>query len=161
MATDRSTTLMALIRARLLGFTTRDAVSMSTYLGSGASARLYGIRPPDTVDWSAGVIGIYRLMNRLADGADRGLRETVDVELLLMARPLTQSLAVERAADVADQAMLNWADATQGLVFCRRRQRDTLVPDSVPMDTEVVTVRCVYPLVVWPQFLVQYAVAAI
>jgi hypothetical protein len=160
VATDKTTALMALCRTRLLSFTTADSIAMSTYLGAGASARLFGTRPPDDVDWTLGVHGFYRLMNRRADGADRGLRETMDLELMLMARPLSQALNVERAADVADQAMLNWADHSGGLVFCRQRSRDTMVAPDAPMDTEVYTVRCVYPLVVWPQLLTQYAGAA-
>ena len=115
---------------------------------------LWVVQGPDNVSYP---YGIMRLQSRQSSGEYSGDRETVGLELTLYDRPRKQQYAVEGYADVAEQALLRYRDVTSGLVFARERQRDTLPQGTGPADREVVGVRLVFPLVVWPVWLTQYA----
>jgi hypothetical protein len=96
-----------------------------------------------------------RFMN--GDSSTFMLRTPVDLELLLYARPRAQAEALENIADVIDQAMKQFTSrdltGSGGLAFSRGRRRDTLPPFSSPADRELVAIRMVFSLVLYPQFL--------
>lgn len=153
--TDSTYDLLALIRTRLLDFTPTSGDDLGTRLGQ----RLYYEQAP-----AAGSVapkypyGIYRLTNRLETDGFAGMRETGDLEVQLYGRPRGTALAVvEGCADVIDQALLDWNGITDGIVFSRFRLRDTLPVPPDPMDREVVTVRLLFPVVLWPTYRTDYA----
>lgn len=101
---------------------------------------------------------VIRLINRSTDGAYNGDRETADFEVMVYARPRNNQIQAETIADGIDGAMLRYRNPdTTGIIFSRERQRDTIIASSAPQDRELVTIRLVYPLVIWPRYLTQYS----
>jgi hypothetical protein len=153
--TDSTRDIVTAIRTRLLDFSpTGGGADLGTLLGD----RLYYGQAP-----AAGSVaplfpyGVYRLTNRLETDGFAGMRETGDVEVLLFGRPRSTQWDVEACADLADQALLAWHHTTTGLHFSRFRTRDTLPPAPDPMDREVVLIRLLFPVVLWPTYRTQYA----
>jgi hypothetical protein len=146
-----TTALLTTIRTRLLDFVPADGgATLGTRLGN----RLYETQAPaDTLS----PYGVYRLMNRIETDGFAGMRETGDVEVMLFTRPRSEAATLDAAADVADQALLSWAQVTDGITFARFRTRDMLPPAPDPWDRELVVVRLVFPVVVWPTYRTQYA----
>lgn len=156
-STESTAALYALIRERLLGFQPRSGAMLSTVLDD-----LWIVQAPDDAAFPYGTL---RFINTNADGATNGDRQTMDAELMLYAQPRSRLSALEGYADVADQAMLRWQAYLPrvgilpvSLVFTRERSRYSLPPAPPPADREICGIRCVYPLVVWPSYLTQYAV---
>lgn len=147
--------IVTLIQQRLLTFVPTTTTTFSTLIGG----RLYYDQAPATGSVSPQFpYATYRLTNRVETDGFAGMRETGDVELLLYGKPRgTQQWTVERLADVADEAFLDWQDITAGIAFSRFRGRDTLPVPPDPMDRTVVTVRCLYPVVLWPTYRTAYA----
>jgi hypothetical protein len=150
MSTASMADLYTLIRTRLLGFTPLVGDGLDTLLGN----RLYIAQAPDDAAFPYATM---RCINVNRDGAYQGYRMSLDVEVLFYAQPRSQQQAVEGYADVADQALLGWHDATDGLAFNWEGSRLSLPVYTAPGDREVAGVRCVYPVKVWPSFLTQYA----
>lgn len=124
---------------------------------SGGSLRSRGMKmwaggyAPDPTAYPYGVL---RLINNIAT-APAGIRLAASLELMLWGRgrPLWAE-RLEDYADVCDQAMHHMADPRAGgLVFTGARSRDTLPPLTEPVDREVVNIRCVYAVTIYPQFL--------
>jgi hypothetical protein len=147
--------VVAAILTRLRDFTPTSGDDVDTLLGG----RLYYDQAPATGSVSPKYpYATYRLTNRLETDGFAGMRETADVELLIWGRPRgTQLWTVERVADVADEAFLAWQSVSDGIAFSRFRTRDTLPMPPDPMDRDVVTVRCLYPVVLWPTYRTAYA----
>lgn len=158
MSTGTSDALSTQLRNRLLGFIPANPplgyTSLNTRLGGATpgAGRLWKDAAPDTAAYP---FGIMRLINRVSLNE----RERMDLEVVLYGRPRSQAVAIEDAADLCDAAMLNYRDPTSGLIFSHERQRDTLPPPTDPADREVVQVRLVYSLIVWPILLSQYVTA--
>jgi len=150
--------IVGLIRARLLTYVPSTTTTITTLLGS----RLYYDQAP-----AAGSVtpkypyATYRLMNRLESDGYAGMRETGDIEVLFFGRPRghpsTGLWAIERCADVADEALLDWNAVSSGIAFSRFRVRDTLPLPLDGMDRDLVTLRCVYPVVLWPTYRTTHA----
>lgn len=87
------------------------------------------------------------------DGESNGIRLTGQLEVQIYARPQSQQPVANDIADLVEQAMLTFLATTQGLMFQKARQRSTLPMAGPPVDSETVTIRLVYTLVIWPQFL--------
>lgn len=154
MSTTTTDLLETQLRNKLLDFVPLSGATLRARLGGG-NGRLWKDGAPDNAAYPFGVM---RLINRLSRGEYNSERETFDLELMLYGRPRTNAAAVEDAADVADQAMLRYKDASGGaLTFSRARQRDTLPAFADPADREVVQVRLVYGLVVWSVLFTQYS----
>lgn len=152
MSTFSTESIYRAIRARALGFAALGGSSAATLLGS----RWYQVQPPDNVAYPYAVMTV---LDRTKSGEYNGEREDWLVEFQFAARPRSELAAIERVADVVDEALLSWADPTSGLIFSRgERSRSTLPPFELPADREVCVIRSVYRLVVWPRFLTQYAV---
>jgi hypothetical protein len=147
--------IVTLIQQRLLSFTPSTSIALTTRLGG----RLYYDQAP-----AAGSVSptypyaTYRLTNRIESEGYGGMRETGDVELLFYGRPRgTQLWTLEGCADVADEALLDWNDVTAGIAFSRFRVRDLLPMPLDGMDRDLVTVRCLYPVVLWPTYRTTHA----
>jgi len=146
-----TTALLVTIRTRLLSFVPMGGGStLATLLGS----RLYESQAPETATFP---YGVFRLTNRLETDGFAGMRESADLEVMFFDRPRSRAEALDLIADVADQALLSWAQATDGITFARFRLRDTLPPAPEPMDRELVVIRQVFPVVLWPTYRTQYA----
>lgn len=160
MSTDSTTDLETALRTRLLTFTAMDGATLADTLGasltgSGSDGKLYWDAAPDNVTESSGRWGILGLKNRRTrgDGQDGELAE---LEVMLFARPRSQKQTLEACADLCDQAMLRYRDTSSGVIGCWGKLRSTLPPMTSPADAEVVQIRLVYTLVLWPAYLTQY-----
>lgn len=147
--------IVAAIRTRLLDTNPTSGDDLSTRLGG----RLYYEQAPATGSVSPIFpYAVYRLTNRIETDGFAGMRETADVELLIFGRPRgVQQWVVEGCADVADEALLAWQSVTDGIAFSCFRTRDTLPPAPDPMDRDVVMVRLLFPVVLWPTYRTAYA----
>lgn len=159
MTTASTEDLYTQLRNRLLGYVPPAPldvgwITLNTRLGGQAagSGRLYKDAPPDDAAYPNGVM---RIINRLSLSE----RERADLEIVLYGRPRSQAVDIEGAADVCDQAMLNYVDSSSGLTFSRERQRDTLEGPTDAADRELVQVRVVYSLKFYPVYLTQYTTA--
>ncbi len=154
MSAATTEALYKALRTRLLTFQALGSPTPDT-LGDSLS-NLYIVQGPDDVTFP---YGIMRLQARQRPGEYAGEREAMDLELLLYDRPRAQQYVVEGYADIADQALLRYKDRTAGLFFSGSSERDTIPMNTQVSDREVVGVRCVYALIVWPQFLTRYSLA--
>jgi len=147
--------LIVLLRTRLLTFTPAQGATLSSRLGG----RLYYEQAPATGSVAPTYpYATYRLTNRIESDGYSGMRETGDVEVLFYGRPRgTQLWTVEGCADVVDEALLDWNAVSEGIAFSRFRTRDTLPIPPDPMDRDLVIVRCLYPVVLWPTYRTHYA----
>jgi hypothetical protein len=150
MATDSTKAVYKVLRDHLLSFAPNGGgQTLTTRLGG----RLYVVRPPDEADYPYGLLRLF--------GWGGLLRRTVNLEVVLYFRPVTQAQAAEDAMDVVDQAMLMLSSGTGNNPVYRTGtggQRDTLPPAPDVVDKELVVVRSVYPLIVWPSMLTQYSI---
>jgi hypothetical protein len=151
MATDTSTTpgIEDALRTRLLDFEPLDGRAT---LRTRLAGRLYVNAAPDKAAYPYGVL---RLKNRRSDRSMPG-RELAELEVMLFGRPRTQGPEVEAAADLCDQAMLEYLDATHGLLGALAGLRNTMPPFATPADADVVQVVLTYTLILWPVFRTQY-----
>ena len=154
MSAATTEALYKALRTQILDFVAEGSPTPDTLATSLTGQGIYAVQGPDEVTYPYGVM---RLQNRRTSGEYNGERETVDLELLLFHRPRNEQYPLEGLADIADEAMLRYVDNSAGLVFSRERQRDTLPAGTGPADREVVAIRCLYPLTIWPQYLTQYA----
>lgn len=147
-----------LVGAQFLTFAPRGGGSTLDALLTGGLWVTQG--PDDLGQTVAGYpYGVLRRAPGPGSGGDDGdLRQVVNYELQIYARPRTALAACESAADVADEAMLKWvySDADGGLIYSTTRRRDTMPPFPVPADRELCCVRLLYELHVWPALLEQY-----
>ena len=152
MSAATTEALYKALQTRLLTFQALGSPTPET-LGDSLT-KLYIVQGADDAKYP---YGIMRLQARQTSGEYAGERETPDLELLLYDRPRKQQYVVEGYADIADQALLRHADSSAGFFFSGSRERDTIPMNTQVSDREVVAVRCVYSLIVWPLFLTQYS----
>jgi hypothetical protein len=96
------------------------------------------------------------LKNRRTGGTEQSARDLIELEVMLFARPRSQQAAMEEAADACDEAMLRYQNLDADLVGNWGRLRNTLPVMTEPADREVVQIRLMYTLVVYPDHLTQY-----
>lgn len=135
------------IRDRLLTWANVNGVTLASVLTGGLWIQAAPIGP------QPGLWGTFRII-----GAETGLtgisgRDTFVVEVMLIGRPSDKMPLLNLCADLCDGAMLGWIDSTSGLLFTRKRQRDTVPPFDDPADREVRQIRLLYPFVAWPRYL--------
>lgn len=147
------------IRTRLLTFTPASGSTLATLLGSttsgsGSDGKLFLNQAPDGI---TGFYGVLRLYDEFQQGMDGGFLLRCQAELILYGRPRAQQGAVERMADVVQQAWL-WFDSTQvdGVLIADRTMSRMSIPYEDPADRELVAIRLLLPFRVAPQYLVQY-----
>jgi hypothetical protein len=148
MTTDSTKAIWALIRTRLLTYVPPTGSTLTTTLGG----RLYLTAAPDDAVFPYAVA----TLTRLQTPGYSGFRETWQVELQCYGSPRSTQWTIEGVADVADQAMLTWEDRTDGVAFGGYRSRWTLPPFPDPADRELVRVRCLYEVGVWPDLFTQH-----
>jgi hypothetical protein len=150
MAVSTATTdaLYDAIKIRLLTF---DPPGAQATLAAQLSGGLSFVAPPDSAPTPYGAIRLADIRHRRSQ---RG-RITAELELMLIHRPRAKSRELERLADIADQAMHDWTDATNGMIACTAYRRQTLPPFK-ESDPELVQIRCLYDLVIYPAYLTQY-----
>jgi hypothetical protein len=149
MTTTSTANVWRQVRSRILTYQPPTGTTLQARL----VGRLYHVQAPDDAPWPH-AIGVLRLRT---DGAYNGDRKEGELEVTLYDRPRSRAEALEDMADVVDQAMLRYADGSNGLVFSREGRRDTLPAFLAPADREVCAIRLVYQLVVWPVYLTQHA----
>ena len=146
--------IVTLIQQRLLTFVPTTTSTLTTLLGG----RLYYDQAP-----AAGSVSplypyaTYRLTNRIETDGFAGMRETGDVEVLFFHKPREKQWELERCADVADEAFLDWNYVAGGIAFSRFRTRDSLPVPLDGMDRSLITIRCLYPVALWPTYRTAYA----
>lgn len=149
-----TTALRAHLIARLRTFAPATGDAIEDLITGG----LFAIRAPDNAAFPFGVL---TLQGREQFGDDANLREEGRIELQLFGKPLKQSETVERAADVAEQALLNYSADVAGQLDVRFLvARDTLPPPPPPADREIAQVRLVWAYSWWADYRTQYAIAA-
>ena len=142
-------------RAALLAYANPQGAMATDILFPDVNQGCYIGRAPDNPTYPFAVM---RLNTRNA-GRNHGLRLDGSLEIQIYGKPYTQQENVNAVADLFEQAMLLWIGnaAGQGLVFSHGTQRDQLPPGPAPIDSEVVTVRLLYTLAIWPQYLTSIA----
>jgi hypothetical protein len=146
VATNTTVAILTALRNFLLNWSSpEDGKKLSNIL----DVRLYQVRAPDNTVFPYGTL---RLSTR-NDGGNNGIRLDGSLEIQLYGRPFTMQPDVYRAADLCDQAMLASRESGAGFVITRTSQRDALPVGTTPVDSEVVGVRLVYSLIIWPTFL--------
>jgi hypothetical protein len=155
--------LLATLRDRLLNFDRLAGDTLATILGTSAGAgsggKLFIVQAPDNVTDPANAPsrwGVMALKNRRTGGTEQSARDMIDLEVMLFARPRSQQAAMEEAADACDEAMLRYQNLDADLVGNWGRLRNTLPVMTEPADREVVQIRLMYTLVVYPDHLTQY-----
>lgn len=145
--------IVGLIKTRLLTFVPTTTSTLTTLLGG----RLWYDQSPAAGSQTLYPYATYRLTNRVETDGFAGMRETGDVEVLLFHKPRSKQWELERCADVADEAFLDWNDVSAGIAFSRFRTRDTLPVPLESMDRDLVTIRLLFPVVLWPTYRTAYA----
>lgn len=148
MSTSTTKGIFSLVRDRLLTFTPLSGSALSSSLGT----KVYLTQAPDDVSYPFAVVDLFR-----SDTPGlSGFREMWQAQVQFHARPRSEAWVLEGIADVADQAMLAWESRSNGLVFSGYRNRWTLPVIPTPADREVVRIRCLYEVAVWPELFTQY-----
>jgi hypothetical protein len=162
MSTASLLGVLQILRTRLLSFSPVSGSSLATLLGStssgaGSDGKLYLNQAPQDL---TGFWGILRLIDAPQTGMDGGFLLRCTAELMLYGRPRSQQSAVERMADVAEQAWLNYSYAEiSGVIITDRATNRFSVPFEEPADRELVAIRLLLPFRTTPRFLAQYAAA--
>lgn len=159
-------TLIGTLRTRLLTFSRLQGDTLADILGrtdggNGSDGKLYKVQAPDNItkpENGPSRWGVMALTNRRTN-AENAERDLIDLEVMLFARPRSQQDAMEEAADACDEAMLRYTNFTNDAIGNWGRLRNTLPVMTGPADREVVQIRLVYTLVVYPDHLTQYYAA--
>ncbi len=154
--TTSTEVMVTTLRTRLLDFQALGSPTPSTLSSVLQGQGIYYVQGPAKVSAATFPYAIMLLGTRERAGEYMGEREQVELELQFFGRPRSEQYTIEGYADVADQALLRYEDTSSGVMFSGASRRDTLPVFPPPADREVVAVRCVYDLVVWPVFLTQY-----
>jgi hypothetical protein len=159
MSLSSMTGALQILRSRLLTFTPATGSTLATLLGSttsgaGSDGKLYLNQAPDNL---TGFYGVLRLIDAPQTGMDGGFLMRCTAELILYGRPRNQQSAVERMADVVQQAWLWYGDTeVNGVLITDRVINRFTIPYEEPADRELVAVRMLLPFRLAPQYLVQY-----
>jgi hypothetical protein len=131
---------------------------LGSQAGAGADGKLYRVQAPDNVTTATPSRWAVMWLKNRRTNAENAQRDLAELEVMLFARPRNQQDALERAADACDEAMLRYQERIgDGLVGCWGRSRSTMPPFTEPADREVVQIRLAYTLVIYPEYLTQYA----
>lgn len=145
------TQIMQRMRTRLMTFTPKGGGGTigSRLRGQG----IYIAAPPDNVSYPYAVL---RLQNIRRSGEYDGMRMEGECEIVLYMRPRTAIGDVELIADFMQEAFLQWADVSQGLLVSRGDIRTTLPVGGRPEDRETWGVRILFDFFCWPRTMTQY-----
>lgn len=164
MSTASTTAIYTLLRERFRLFATPGGDKLTNYLGSGASDadpfRCYDTQAPDNVAYP---FVVFRLLGRLRQGDDADIRSTPILEVHVHGWPRSQQGVagkVELIGDLCEQALTKWVNYDDGLLFAGAATRDAMPIFGAPADRERVMARLLCDLILWPQYLSQYAVSS-
>jgi hypothetical protein len=135
------------MRLALLGFENESNVSLRDIIGEN----LWRNRAPDNQTFPYGTM---KLTTRRTSGYS-GRRLDGRLEVMLYGRPSSELEVISDAADLCEQAMLDYVNASpgQGLIFTANVQRDELPQGSGDVDSETCTTRIIFTLAIWPAYL--------
>lgn len=136
------------IRAALLAHVTSTGARLSDVIGS--SPRIYvGIQPSPPV-----FPYLTLLLDRISTPGYNGYRETAVLEVQAIGKPESQRYVIEGAMDIVDDCMTQFLySASNGLIVCRDRRRQTVPQFTDPAEAAVVSVVAMYDLFLWPRVL--------
>jgi hypothetical protein len=144
--TASTTAILDAVRLALLDFENVNGVTLRDTLGES----LYRNRAPGNLTFPYGTL---RMNTRRTSGYS-GRRLSGTLEVLLYGRPSSQIDEISDCADLCEQAMLDYVNASPGgLLFTADVQRDELPPAGSPVDSETITIRLVFALAIWPAYL--------
>jgi hypothetical protein len=153
---DRTTNLYGAIRTRILDF---DPTGSDGPLRSSLRGGMHTHSAPDNVPFPFALVRLQNRRNGRLD--DSSLEEEGEVEILMFGRDRQQLVTVERAMDIAEEALLNWhTDATGWFTLRELVSRNTMPPYRSPAEAEIVQVRAVWRYTWWPTYRSQYAIPA-
>lgn len=155
MTTTSSPAPNSTASTNLLLATLRNVLLSFSMPGSTTTARdmigesLYQDKVPDSKTYPYGVMNLSTENN----GRGHGLRVEAQLEVMLHSRTSASKETVNDVADLFDQAMTFYVSNTVGLTFATGKSRTTVPVSGEPINAETVTVRLVYALVLWPDYL--------
>lgn len=92
-------------------------------------------------------------LNTRNEGRYHGMRLDGALEIQVFGKPWAQQQSVNAVCDLFDQAMRCLVLQLHGLIICHGFQRDELPEGYGLVDADIVTVRLLYTLAIWPDFL--------
>lgn len=152
VATTSTPRLFQLLRAHILAFQGPDGKSPADELGAGATARLYYAQAPAKQEFP---FAVCRFIN---GRTTMGVRKAVDAEIIIYDRPRARQVAAEQLADYFEGALQGFRSSAAGFVMTSAPDRDTLPITPSPGDAEMVQIRLLVPMIVYPQYLTQHSI---
>lgn len=140
--------IYATLRAALLAHVTPGGNRLSDFVG--ADPRIWvGMQPSPPV-----FPYLTLLLDRTTTPGYNGYRETAVLEIQAIGKPESQRPLIEGAMDVVDDCLTQYLyAATEGLMVCRDRRRQTVPQFTDPAETSVVSVVSQFDLFLWPRVL--------
>ena len=147
-STASSVQLYATIRAALLAHVTPGGHRLVDYVGP--EPRIYVAVQPTPPVFPYFTL----LLDRTSTPGYNGYRETAILEVQAIGKPESQRPLIENAMDVVDDCLTQYLQsATDGLIVCRDRRRQTVPQFTDPAEASVVSVVSQFDLFLWPRVL--------
>lgn len=151
-STASTAQIYATVRGALLAHVTPGGNRLSDFAGT-TPAIWVGMQPsPPTFPY------LTLLLDRTTTPGYNGYRETAVLEIQCIGKPESQRPIVEGAMDVVDDCMTRYLyAASDGLIVCRDRRRQTVPQFTDPAEAQVVSVVSQFDLFLWPRVLTAHA----
>lgn len=151
-STASTAQIYATVRGALLAHVTPGGNRLSDFVGT-TPAIWVGMQPsPPTFPY------LTLLLDRTTTPGYNGYRETAVLEIQCIGKPESQRPIVEGAMDVVDDCMTRYLyAASDGLIVCRDRRRQTVPQFTDPAEAQVVSVVSQFDLFLWPRVLTAHA----
>ncbi len=151
-STASTSQIYATVRAALLAHVTPGGNRLSDFVGTTPQIWV-GMQPsPPTFPY------LTLLLDRTTTPGYNGYRETAVLEIQCIGKPESQRPLVEGAMDVVDDCMTRYLyAASDGLIVCRDRRRQTVPQFTDPAEAQVVSVVSQFDLFLWPRVLTAHA----
>lgn len=151
-STASTAQIYATIRKALLGHVTVGGAVLMDYVGPGDRIYVRAAPMPPVFPY------ITLRLDRVSSTGYNGYREQAVLEVQCLGKPESQLPLVETAMDIVDDCLLRYTyAATDGLISCRTRQRQTVPMFTEPAESSVVAVVANYDLWLWPRVLTSHA----
>lgn len=151
-STASTVQIYATIRAALLAHVTPGNNRLADFVGTPPQVWV-GMQPSPPV-----FPYLTLLLDRTTTPGFNGYRETAVLEVQAIGKPDSQRPLVEGAMDVVDDCMTQYLyAASDGLIVCRDRRRQTVPQFTDPAEASVVSVLAQYDLFLWPRVLTAHA----
>jgi hypothetical protein len=146
--TASTSQIYATIRKALLDHVTSGGLRLSSMMGT-APRVFIGIQPPPPI-----FPYLTLLLDRTTTPGYNGYRETAILEVQAIGKPESQRYVIESAMDVVDDCLTQYLySASNGLIVCRDRRRQTVPVFTDPAEAGVVSVVSQFDLFLWPRVL--------